>query len=1129
MDRTEVRTIFDSRTKAGEAPVNDRRIVPGGKADFPFSLGHEDGKRRYRLLFKGETDRHYFWKSEAQCFSQYVSIADALERRHAYRSAYAVDLSNRAGENYPKALYKKLIWPPRLSYLALYGFTDDWKAGVYAHAEDLVIEKDGYLRVCFEIYDRRPGVSPYDLTHGPDRVVTVDIPGGSYAEKEISSELYLPYTVDPNASGAPIFGSDPGSEIAALASAETTGKQTAALAMYIEGWGYHGGLWVEAPFVTSSNGWNIMYDFAPPASDHEEMDWIGQNLSRSEWPEFSLSLNGTEFFRGERFERCQRYSEWEVELPEGLLRGADEDDRSGENVLTVSLLSGHRDTLPYRIGKIMLLSSPSGKLTVEAVPSVVPVGRRAGILIRTEIEGMEAEFTCPDGRISASPRMKFGAPGLHVYPIEATVEGCDLEFFLDGEKYGIGRAIEKAPGLPDVITGSGDMVYVNTENLSDVDEYLRWYIANECGNLVTLRPVYRWTGCRVMNEDNWRHIASLIAELGLYRAHMLDGREINGIRCNPPPELLGTEENGFLGRQTHEYDGAFLYWAQYMYRGNGPMELNADFTVRECRKAPVLVEPKKGADFLFVRGDRHYVYRDYDNMPTDMLQGEELCVKMLDKSRRAALAPRHTGPSTAFRCFAKAGYEQIGAELMYGPTELICSFLRGVRDCFGIRRTMAHLAVQWSTSPHDVPERWRRYRLALYICYMQDVDEINTEEGLWHLEEYYSSFDRFSEPCRMHRRQQNDFYSFTRTHERSGRFETPFAFISGRADGWRSFGRDGIWGNPALPAAEPEDSWDLLKIFYPLTNPTGDIYLHPCPTDREVGFYTGTPRGQADALPIESSAELMKNYPCLFFAGYNHAEKEDFARLADYVRGGGVLVLGWPHLSLASERKDVLTLNGGYLDCELSRMICGGACAAPVFTEDSKDGHPITAASGLCGDLTVIDRTDSGRPLVVSGRIGSGIVYFINAAQYPADPALFPVYSAVISSLADGVLASRPFGIECGDDVQYAVRRQDDGTVHLYLLAVDWYRDPETKRKAVLRLGQTRYPLELDFGVIYKIVVSSDCEKAAWSLDETGEVRKITGEGILCRGRGNGVFAVASDGTVKRCECPFDRSGQALL
>ena len=99
-----------------------------------------------------------------------------------------------------------------------------------------------------------------------------------------------------------------------------------------------------------------------------------------------------------------------------------------------------------------------------------------------------------------------------------------------------------------------------------------------------------------------------------------------------------------------------------------------------------------------------------------------------------------------------------------------------------------HHAVQWSSSPHDSPARFRRYRLALYVSYLNGVTDINTEEGLWRIENHFTYYHRFSPACEGHKKEKQDFYKYISTHTRSGDIYSPVAFVHGRDDGTTFFG-----------------------------------------------------------------------------------------------------------------------------------------------------------------------------------------------------------------------------------------------------------------------------------------------------------------------------------------------------
>ena len=93
------------------------------------------------------------------------------------------------------------------------------------------------------------------------------------------------------------------------------------------------------------------------------------------------------------------------------------------------------------------------------------------------------------------------------------------------------------------------------------------------GDLITIRPTYRWSGTRTINSAVWRAFTRLMNELSLKYVLMVDGREVPGLSTQPDNRLLAGK--GFLGRQMHERDGAQYYWG--LHRCDTPtLEMYAD-------------------------------------------------------------------------------------------------------------------------------------------------------------------------------------------------------------------------------------------------------------------------------------------------------------------------------------------------------------------------------------------------------------------------------------------------------------------------------------------------------------------------------------------------------------------------
>ena len=719
-------------------------------------------------------------------------------------------------------------------------------------------------------------------------------------------------------------------------------------------------------------------------------------------------------------------------------------------------------------------------MEVIACPSIVAAGRAFSILVETANDGAEL---CISGDLG-DEMITLGPAGLHTVPLTARKPGLDIAFTVscgeDTHMCRLERVAEK--NCDDVFTGTGDAIYIN-QNIPEMERFLAWYAGNEIGNLITFRPVYRWSGSRTLVPEVWARVREMVNGLGLKYVHMVDGRELPGSAANPTYEML--DGPNFLGRQNHERDGAHAYWGipgRIDISGDSDGEQYYDMWVRE----PGSVGHTADRANYLLRDGKTYIFRDLD-MDPDMRQAAEHFIRQAALERSGA--PRHTGPSTLFKYFYQAGYEWLGAELMYGPQEIVIAALRGAARAHGKTEMGGHLAVQWSTTPHDTPERYRRYKLALFTSYIQGLTEINTEEGLWHIEEYYREFDRFSEACLEHKKVQQDFYRYVATHTRKGHFYTPMAFLQGRYDGWQCFDRGSVWGmgREHYRFSKAEESWDLLKVLYPLSR-LDAIYLHPC-ENKPSGFYTGTPYGCADIIPAEADCGLFGRYGVLCFLGYHAAAVGDLEKLLAYVTGGGTLLLGWPHLNRSLDRREIIENRFRFIDSPLVAAFTGLSGGKPHFKAvHTPDGHTVMAAVNLeTNGSEVLAVSDDNVPLAVRKPLGAGNIYFMNIKAWPAGDGTRAIYEAVIQRAAiDAGMKERARGwIACGNDVQFTAYDCDDGSRDLYVLDVDWYNAPGVPRQATLLLGERQWPVEING--LTRISVKDGV--AAWPIEGSSEIR----------------------------------------
>ncbi len=316
-----------------------------------------------------------------------------------------------------------------------------------------------------------------------------------------------------------------------------------------------------------------------------------------------------------------------------------------------------------------------------------------------------------------------------------------------------------------------------------------------------------------------------------------------------------------------------------------------------------------------------------------------------------------------------------------------------------------------------------------------------------------------------------DFYRYVLSHTRTGEFYSSFALICD------------------MNVIQIGEDWDILNLLYP-----------------ESEFDNPVPKGAPALVSLKDCA--FENYKAISFTGYNKAEESDLDNLLAFVHTGGTLIAGWPHLSVTTNRKDIENGSFSIIKHKLGDYLCSDA---GEFISDTYCGKSIDICPNVkCDD--VIATTDSGYPLAFIKRIGLGQVFFINAMQYPANAGVKPLYEAILSEVSDNLNAEEKIFLSCGKDVGFTVYDQKDGARHIYVLAVDWYRNPEIMRKAVLKLGAQKYNIDVPFGSMLKIVAKDNI--ALWSEDENVEVLLITANVATLQGYGKTKIKIAQGGSI---------------
>ena len=1068
---------------------DDQRILPGKSFSFDFAYTPEQHKD-HRLFFTGEVDNFYFWKSEYSCVVTYKHIDESLVPGTI--GPWGLKF---VGAEHPLIAARKQNWPPVLGYLGLKGHTDQWKYGISAKATDLRLRDGGYLRLRIEIRHKKEGVFIKHTKYPPDEIITIDIPEGTYDTTEFSGMLTLP-----------------DSKIANL--------------MYIvEGEKFDGEVIFEAPFLTSSNGYNVMPPFSTDSAQYPQLyNWFGVNLSKAEWPAMRITLNGTVVFDDEFFERCHRYSEKEITLPENALV-------EGTNHVEFTLTNDWHNAVPYRLHEVGIVSEDHNSFDIVACPEIVAAGKVFGLLL--DLRSPTTLTIDTEAEVVSS--LTFPESGLQVLQLKCDELRNDLTITLsDGnttQTAMVRRVIERAEDHN--VTGTGDLIYVDQATENSLN-YFKWYKSNHIGDLLTIRPTYRWSGFRVRNDAMWRKLITLMNALGMRYSHMLDCREPPGYCGNPSIAELSVDTgnpSGFLGRQLHERDGAYCYWGDHANPGdfwNNNKCYDAEMFFDICNRYRHDDPDHAGSEFYhedwFDDGKRFWLCHD-PHLPADMEVQAKAVMNSLRVIRKGST--RHTGPSILFKYFCQSGYDWIGAETMDSPTEFLLAALRGAAEAYHVPTVGVHHALQWSTSPHDTEYRYRRYRLALYVSWMQGSHEHNTEEGLWHMEEYYEAHHRHGIAAKSHLKMQQDFNRYIHSHSRQGRLRANIGILHGRYDGFPCFGGGSIWGRSASMGFhsdfDAEQSWHIPRnSFYPhgtRFHATG----HKCRTDGPIGLVSPNARGCFNIVPVE---EDWADYPFLAAFGYNKAESADLDRLLGKVRAGATVLLTLGHLTCTTDRAAIERYDLAFEDHPIFEAM--GFDGTPVCETGVYNGISLPLGKNLTvSDDEILVHADDGTPLVVEKKCGNGSILFFNTLYYPANAAIKDLYIHYFESRSDAVCDAEAVFPEVRKDVQAVVYDQPDGTQAVYFIAVDWWNDPEAIRTAQLRINGVHYDVALPFGVMKKALVSSGT--AVLCQSESADVLRINHGCAVVQGEGVEEFLIFRDGKAVSVTVDFSDHPQKTI
>lgn len=698
----------------------------------------------------------------------------------------------------------------------------------------LQVDQTGDFGIELQLYFKKENRHPHEIYDLADSVIFLPFPAGSGKFQTLKYNVSLP-------------------------------KNIATILLRIGGSRFSGECWVESPRLIQDKKQIVSMPFVPHEKRTDNYNyWVGINLASRSWPRWKLEFNGQTLFEGNIFDRASDIADFYIKMPE----------LSGQGKLKLSLLKEkNKASFPYELHKLQLIEESARDFEIVSIPRYISVGDTAGILLEINKPGISLEVSSNESVGILQNEYTFETVGLHVVGITALSSGINLPVTFSGiddtRKINIKQIVSKEKD--DVRLSSGDEIYID-KAYNQYDYFFKWYFRHRIGNFYQFRPSYQWSGFRIADENVISHYTDLLNKLHIPYAWQVEGRTLAGSSINPSLETL--KSSMFRGKQAHENDGGYYYWQHFQYEG-----LHSDMAARTRPYGGIFAKhpPIYTGDGIFIHYNPYKV--------TDMADGARYFVENLTYSRGEST--RHTGPSVMFRYLYQAGYEWLGAEQMYGPENTVMSALRGASRAYGKKEFGSLHAVQWGSQPFTDPKHSLRFYLSLAVAYMHGSSHINTEEGLW-TDEYAN--DRFTEAGKEHLYAQHRMLDFIETHSRRGEFYTKIAVLQGRNDAWKSFGRTSAWSQNGekWQFNKAMESFDLLNVFYPKNN------LNISGPD---GWFTDTPYGPIDILPIEAGINTLSSYDILIFLGWNTFDENDFKRLTQFVANGGKLLLTAAHIN----------------------------------------------------------------------------------------------------------------------------------------------------------------------------------------------------------------------------------------
>ena len=441
----------------------------------------------------------------------------------------------------------------------------------------------------------------------------------------------------------------------------------------------------------------------------------------------------------------------------------------------------------------------------------------------------------------------------------------------------------------------------------------------------------------------------------------------------------------------------------------------------------------------------------------------------------------------------RAGYDRVDLEVVYSDElERAYAGVKTAAEAFGRKSFGTDMAMDWYGGMQS-DELWEaRWRTSLYHAYIRGADPIYNEHGLMSLMSHGRKFDHDHPVSRRYRKVLADFTSWCRAHPRADGFPlAAVGAIQGRFDGYAGIFQTHLFGqrtNDAFRVTEADrTAWRLFDGLYRRRG------WQDRDTWGDADFSGNPPLGAAGVLPFDAPETEFAKYKFLFLLGRNVMDDALYAKLVNYVKGGGTLMLAASHMTTQDAPDGAFVpYNGGdwsalagvkMKDAQPSRLPHGikfvrnpgpgwnfqpltdtwdpdfieGGFSVPAL--DATTAKPFAVASDSFHEKDL----SSCMGVAFVNEVGKGRVVFLASLDSPGAFGVRKLYAFLMAKAMEAVGSETWPKVECADVVRWSV--YPDGTIYLLNTEAHIAQEAFVQRTA----GASRVALKLRPGEVVEV------------------------------------------------------------